>query len=1393
MTSRPFQVEVLLSASGERGKVCFNESGRPPRPSIMQLQIFAAHFALALVAALGAVLPLFSQTKTCKPFDFDLPANFDAGPNATTIVVADMDADGIDDLVTGNTRNQSVSVMLGTGRGSFGPPQSFAAGVDVDMIDIRDVNGDGKPDLTAGKFGDFSKIMLLLNDGNAGFGTPQVVATLPIHRALTKLRIYDVNGDQAADIIAATSETLTVFAGDNQGDFDAGHSVSWNSYQGKIAIGDVNNDGSNDVVVSGSHGPIGLPAIAIIAGNPNNNFSITEIHQLEARPAGIVIGLLNGDSAPDIAIAANDDNFPYLAERFHVQAWMGAGTGAFSPGPRVPLPALVTGLEVTDYNLDGKLDLVADMSSFVAQVAGLGDGNFGSSAFWRSNGSVAIATLDTDQDGREDIAALRGMAPSQGYGWVPEPSLVSVLRTNPDGTLSQPKPVFDGGTHIVAADMNSDGFNDLITARMPEPNQTTRVVLAMNDGSGGFLPDVWAGASYSLSSLELANINNDGQPDLFTTHGGFVAGYLGNGAGGLIPMSIPPLSGSVNQVSGVIPADFDNDGKQDAIFGQWDGWRVRLGNGDGTYRNPNHPPIIFSRPLSGDFNNDGKVDLVGYDYPGGGWLRFYLGNGDGTFTQGSSIQTVGFYGAVGDFDGDGNLDVAGVASIAGVTTVYKFFGDGNGNLAPPATFSVQGVARSLISADFNSDSLDDLAFVASTPARNLVVISSTSQAPYYGHMREFSVGGLAVSWIDEPKLLVGADYNNDGKVDIGYTERDVSRGVLINISSSTTPCMSINDVTVNETEAVQTAVFTVTLSQPTSATVSVNYAVRPRTASLPSDLQNIFGRLEIPAGETSASITVPVAGDLLDETDEEYTVELTSVVNAFLVDGAALGKIIDNDAEPTLSVEDLEYQESNAAGQAPVVVRLSAPSGKPVSFRYSTVNGTAVNNQDYTHVSVVKTIDPGLPSTTLPIRVFNDSMHEPTETFRIDLSESSNAAIADAEGTVTVIDNDPVPTFTISAGNVTEPDTGFFVNRSVTLTLSNPTYLPVTGSTQSTNGTATAGADYVEFAAPFTFVPGQTQLVGQVRILGDTLDERNETLFMNVSSVENAGVGATQAQITIVDDEPTGFDYDGDSRSDLSIRRPSDNIWHLLRGTAGYTAMQWGIAGDRMAPADYDGDQKTDVAVFRPSEGKWYIHMSQSQTFQVINWGMAGDLPLPADRDGDRRADLIIFRPAENMWYIRMMSNGGQSVTAFGEAGDKPVSGDFDGDGRADIAVYRPSNSNWYIIKSGVGYFIQTWGAPGDLPVTGDFDGDGKTDQAIFRPNTGEWYLSQTTAGFSSLTWGQASDIPVPADYDGDGKTDVAIFRPSESNWYIVQSTAGILIQNYGQVGDIPTQSSFAF
>jgi len=288
-------------------------------------------------------------------------------------------------------------------------------------------------------------------------------------------------------------------------------------------------------------------------------------------------------------------------------------------------------------------------------------------------------------------------------------------------------------------------------------------------------------------------------------------------------------------------------------------------------------------------------------------------------------------------------------------------------------------------------------------------------------------------------------------------------------------------------------------------------------------------------------------------------------------------------------------------------------------------------------------------------------------------------------------------------------------------------------------------------------------------------------------------IGAFEVQLGATGTRKTPFDFDGDGKADFSVVRPSNNVWYLLGGTAGYTAMTFGEAGDKLAPADYDRDGKTDVAVFRPSNGTWYMFNSATQSFSNAGWGQNGDLPVPADHDGDGKADLVVFRPSTNTWWTRFSADSSLSAVQFGVERDKPLIGDFDGDGKHDIGVFRPSDNNWYIKRTTDGFTVHTWGEAGDIPVPADYDGDGKTDLAIFRPSTGQWFRNMSMAGIDVRSWGENLDKPVAADYDGDVKADIAVFRPSNATWYIVGSTSGIIQSQFGTSEDLPTPAAYIY
>ena len=273
----------------------------------------------------------------------------------------------------------------------------------------------------------------------------------------------------------------------------------------------------------------------------------------------------------------------------------------------------------------------------------------------------------------------------------------------------------------------------------------------------------------------------------------------------------------------------------------------------------------------------------------------------------------------------------------------------------------------------------------------------------------------------------------------------------------------------------------------------------------------------------------------------------------------------------------------------------------------------------------------------------------------------------------------------------------------------------------------------------------------------------------------------------------TPFDFDGDGKTDLSIYRPTDGQWWILKSSnSENNVFQFGVSSDKIVPADYTGDGRTDIAVWRPATGEWFILRSEDYSYYAFQFGLSGDIPSAADFDGDSKADAGIFRPSNGVWYINK-SSGGYLVQQFGQTDDIPVAADYDGDGRADIAVYRPSMDTWWLSRSTDGTIaVRSDVGVGEIPVTGDFTGDGKADCTSYL-NDGSFNIILSENGAQSQFFvGANGDIPALGDYDGDGKTNLAVFRPSTGMWRVRNSTTGTIVtQSYGISTDKPVPSAF--
>ncbi len=364
----------------------------------------------------------------------------------------------------------------------------------------------------------------------------------------------------------------------------------------------------------------------------------------------------------------------------------------FAPGSSYPVGTAPSAIVIGDFNGDGKPDLaVANFgSSNVSVLINKGDGTF-LTAVTSSAGTApqAIAPGDFNGDSKLDLVLVNQGNPPSGAG-----GAVFFLPGNNDGTFQAPVQIeanqFPGS--VAVADLNADGKPDLILG--DAARGTLTILLGKGDGTFQKPATITLASSGSVAALTVNDFNTDKNLDIVAA------------------ISSGP------------------------IF-------ILLGNGDGSFHAPAQIATGTTSPhlLGGDFNGDGKLDLVLREEtprppncrraPCFALDRIFIfnGNSDGTFNAGAlalfQINTSTGNLATGDFNADGKPDLIEPRFGSGLL----FLGRNNDTFLPvPPVWT--GLGAFVSAADLNGDNLSDLA-VTDTTNNNVVVFlnaSSTSGA-----------------------------------------------------------------------------------------------------------------------------------------------------------------------------------------------------------------------------------------------------------------------------------------------------------------------------------------------------------------------------------------------------------------------------------------------------------------------------------------------------------------------------------------------------------------------------------------------------------------------------------------------------------------------------------------
>ncbi len=349
------------------------------------------------------------------------------------------------------------------------------------------------------------------------------------------------------------------------------------------------------------------------------------------------------------------------------------------------------------------------------------------------------------------------------------------------------------------------------------------------------------------------------------------------------------------------------------------------------------------------------------------------------------------------------------------------------------------------------------------------------------------------------------------------TNATVSKGIgtITILDNDLPPSISVLDTSTSEGAS---ASLIVSLSDASALPVTVVVTTSNATASSVTDYIAVSRAVTIPVGAKSAVVTLPTRHDIVDEPDETFIVTLSAPSYATLSRSSALVTIQDNDL-PAISIADVSISEgTDAASTAAMTVTLSSASSVPVVVNYSTRDRTAVGAKDFQRSIGQLTIPAGTTSAVLSFSIIADNLFESNETFAVLLSSSVSATIQKALGTVTIVDDDPLPIVSVESQNVTEANTGSQTT-TVRVNLNQPASLPVTVSYHTKSITAVSGTDFVNASGTLTIPAGASGGTITLVTSGDVLDEADETLSIELSSPFNATLSSVPGVITIADND----------------------------------------------------------------------------------------------------------------------------------------------------------------------------------------------------------------------------------------------------------------------------------
>lgn len=434
--------------------------------------------------------------------------------NISKLAVADLNGDGVPDVVLCNLSANHITVLLGHGDGTFPSSSSYAAGAEPIGLAIADVNADGHSDIVAADNAVDGTVAVLLGNGD---GTLQAAPLRRSGFSPTSFAVGDLNGDGIPDIVSGSLVTPAP-AGTGTGVAMLGNSRGFGAFSlvlpngtfqtpkiwstspiSSVALGDLNGDGKLDLVETNP--TPGNGNVAVLVGNGDGTFQSAVNYIVGTTPEAVAVADLNGDGKPDVIVGNRNSG--------NISVLLNSGNGTLNAAVDYLTPNTGTpeSIAVGDFNGDGKPDLAVAISGVnatsIALFLGNGDGTLQPyipiPSGFHSSAILRIVAADFDGDGKADIAVTDG-------------SELAVLLSSGNASFQSPVTYLVGpgaginGT-LAVSDFNGDGKPDLVT--------TSRDGLAVfiNNGDGTF-PTVIPYSPFTGGAVGVGDFDGDGLPDI---------------------------------------------------------------------------------------------------------------------------------------------------------------------------------------------------------------------------------------------------------------------------------------------------------------------------------------------------------------------------------------------------------------------------------------------------------------------------------------------------------------------------------------------------------------------------------------------------------------------------------------------------------------------------------------------------------------------------------------------------------------------------------------------------------------------------------------------------------------------------------------------------------------